>query len=50
MAEEFVSQGQVTGVTPAEVVVNYITVQSEKFVFNGFLNGITDELLRECSN
>jgi hypothetical protein len=43
MAEEFVSQGQVTGVTPAEVVVNYIKVETissqAKFVFDGFLNG-----------
>ena len=43
MAEEFISQGQVTGVTPAEVVVNYIKVEDvggqAKFVFDGFLNG-----------
>lgn len=43
MAEEFVSQGQVTGITPAEVVVNYIKVETissqAKFVFDGFLNG-----------
>jgi hypothetical protein len=43
MAEEFISQGQVTGVTPAEVVVNYIKVETissqAKFVFDGFLNG-----------
>ena len=41
MAEEFVSQGQVDGISPAEVVVNYLKVQSSKFVFDGFLNGIT---------
>ena len=44
MAEEFVSQGQVTGISPAEVVVNYIKVQTvgaqAKFVFDGFLNGM----------
>jgi hypothetical protein len=44
MAEEFVSQGQVNGTTPAEVVVNYIKVQTvgaqPKFVFDGFLNGM----------
>ena len=43
MAEEFVSQGQVTGVTPAEVVINYIKVETissqAKFVFDGYLNG-----------
>jgi len=43
MAEEFVSQGQVNGTSPAEEVVNYIkieTVNSQaKFVFDGFLNG-----------
>jgi hypothetical protein len=43
MAEEFVSQGQVTGISPAEVVVNYIKVETvnsqAKFVFDGFLNG-----------
>ena len=43
MAEEFISQGQVTGTSPAEVVVNYIKVETissqAKFVFDGFLNG-----------
>jgi len=43
MAEEFISQGQVTGISPAEVVVNYIKVETissqAKFVFDGFLNG-----------
>ena len=43
MAEEFVSQGQVNGTSPAEVVVNYIKVETissqAKFVFDGFLNG-----------
>ena len=41
MAEEFISQGQVTGISPAEVVVNYLKAQSGKFVFDGFLNGVT---------
>jgi len=43
MAEEFISQGQVDGTSPAEVVVNYIKVETvgaqPKFVFDGFLNG-----------
>ena len=41
MAEEFISQGQVDGISPAEVVVNYLKAESGKFVFDGFLNGIT---------
>jgi hypothetical protein len=45
MAEEFISQGQVNGTSPAEVVVNYLKVQTisgqQKFVFDGFLNGVT---------
>ena len=43
MAEEFISQGQVNGTSPAEVEVNYIKVETissqAKFVFDGFLNG-----------